>query len=386
MADSGRRPRILVVDDTPQNIRLLDAVLSPRGYEVIPAASGAEALESARLSPPDLVLLDILMPVMDGYEVCRRLRDDPLTRAVPVVMITASGDQEKVKALEAGADEFITKPFNQAEMLARVKSLLRIKEYHDTIQGQALELAEWNRTLEERVQTQVEQIERMARLQRFLSPQVAEAIVTSGDESILRTHRRQISVLFCDLRGFTAFAETAEPEEVMTVLRQYHDVAGERISTHQGTVGHFAGDGLMVFFNDPLPCPEPAAAAVRLALDLQERMAELCAEWRRLGWDLGFGVGVAHGYATLGAIGFEGRMEYGVIGTVVNLASRLCDEAQPGQILLSARAFTLVEDLIEAEPLADLTLKGFSRPVPAYSVSTLLGAATPAARASAGNE
>jgi adenylate cyclase len=361
-------PRVLVVDDTPQNIRLLDAVLSPRGYTVIPATSGPEALNIVADSPPDLILLDIQMPVMDGYEVCRRLRDDPASRALPVVMITAAGDQEKLKALEAGADEFISKPFNQAELLARVKSLLRIKRYHDTIEAQSTELSSWNRSLEERVQEQVEQIGRMTRLQSFLSPQVAKAIVNSGDESALGTHRRQIAVLFCDLRGFTAFAETAEPEEVMTVLREYHDAAGPLITKYQGTVGHFAGDGLMIFFNDPFPCDDPTGLAVRLALDLRDRMAELSIGWKRQGWEVDFGVGIAYGYATLGVMGFEGRQDYGVIGTVVNLASRLCDEAQPGQILISQRAYTLVEDRISAEELPELTLKGFRRPIAAYAI------------------
>jgi adenylate cyclase len=360
--------RILVVDDTPQNIRLLDAVLSPRGYTVIPAASGQEALDSLAERSPDLILLDIQMPVMDGYEVCRRIREEPTTRALPIVMITAAGDQEKLKALEAGADEFIAKPFNQAELLARVKSLLRIKRYHDTIEAQTAELASWNRSLEDRVQEQVEQISRMARLQSFLSPQVAEAIVSSGDESALGTHRRQIAVLFCDLRGFTAFAETAEPEEVMTVLRDYHSAAGPLIARYEGTVGHFAGDGLMVFFNDPFPCDDPTGKAVQLALDLRDRMAELSVGWKRQGWNLGFGVGIAYGYATLGVLGFEGRQDYGVIGTVVNLASRLCDEAQPGQILISQRAYTLVEDRVPAEELPELTLKGFLRPVAAYAI------------------
>src|SRR6266508_3420161 len=284
MSDAAADPRtILVVDDTPQNIRLLDAVLTPRGYTVVPAGSGEEALAKVAQEKPDLVLLDILMPGMDGYEVCRRLRDDAETRALPIVMITASGDQEKLKALEAGADEFVTKPFNQAELLARVKSLLRIKAYHDTIQAQTTELAEWNRTLEERVQAQVDELQRMSRLQRFLSPQLAELIVSSGDETMLETHRRQIAVLFCDLRGFTAFGETAEPEEVMAVLRQYYEATGALISRFEGTVGHFAGDGLMVFFNDPLPCPDPAARAVRLAVAIREQMADLTANWRKLG-------------------------------------------------------------------------------------------------------
>jgi len=204
-------PLVLAVDDLPTNIRLLDAVLTPRGYRIISAGSGPEALQRVKDQRPDLILLDIVMPGMDGYEVCRRLREDPATAFLPVVMITASGDQEKLRAIEAGADDFVTKPFDQAELLARVRSLVRINRYHDTIERQAAELAEWSRTLEQRVQQQVEELERMGRLRRFLSPQLADLVVSSGDESFLDSHRREITVVYCDLRGFTAFAETSEP-------------------------------------------------------------------------------------------------------------------------------------------------------------------------------
>jgi adenylate cyclase len=366
-----RPPRVLIVDDTPHNVRLLDAILSSRGYQVLAASSGAAALEVVARERPDLVLLDILMPGMDGHEVCRRLRADPATQLLPVVMVTASGEQEKVRAIESGADDFITKPVNQAELLARVKSLLRIKQYHDTILAQAEQLAEWNRTLEARVREQVEQLERTGRLKRFLSPQVAELIITSGDERILESHRGQIAVVFCDLRGFTPFSETAEPEEVMAVLREYHEAMGGLIFRFEGTVEHFAGDGLMVFFNDPLPCPDPEARAVRMALAMRERMAELSARWRRHGHELGFGVGISSGYATLGTIGFEGRFQYAAIGSSVNLAARLCDEAGAGQVLVSRRVFAAVEDLVEARPLPDLTLKGFRNPVAALEVTGL---------------
>ena len=363
--------RVLCVDDTPHNIRLLEAVLLPRGYEVLTAASGPEALELVARERPDLVLLDILMPGMDGHEVCRRLRADPATQLLPVVMITASGDQEKLTALESGADDFVPKPFNQAELLARVKSLLRIKTYQDRIATQAAELAEWNRTLEARVQQQVEELERVGRLRRFVSPQIADAIVSAGDERLLESHRREITVVFCDLRDWTAFSETAEPEEVIGILREYHAAMGQLIFKFEGTVEHFAGDGLMVFFNDPLPCPDPAARAVRMAVAMRDQMGELAEVWRRRGHELGFGVGIAMGYATLGTIGFEGRFDYGAIGTVVNLASRLCDEAGPGQILVSRRVHDDVEELIVAEPLPDLQLKGFAKPVPAMNVLRL---------------
>ena len=362
------RKRILVVDDTPHNIKLLEAVLFPRGYQVIPATSGAEALAKVPAEQPDLILCDVVMPGMDGYEVCRRLREDPETRLLPVIMITASGEQEKIKAIDAGADDFVLKPFNQAELLARVRSLLRIKEYHDTIQAQAAELAEWNRTLEQRVSEQVAELDRVGRLRRFLSPQLAELIVSAGDERILESHRREITVVFTDLRGFTAFAETAEPEDVMGVLREYHAAMGELIFAHGGTLERFTGDGLMVFFNDPIPVPDPPVQAVRMAVAMRERAAELARAWRRRGHDLGFGVGIAVGYATLGRIGFEGRWDYGAIGSVTNLAARLCGEAEAGQILISERVHLMIEDLLQAEPLGQLALKGFHRPVGAYNV------------------
>ncbi len=370
--DAGAaHPKVLVVDDTPQNIRLLDAMLVPRGYAVVPAASGPEALALVVREAPDLVLCDILMPGMDGYEVCRRLRADPASRFLPVVMITASGEQEKVKAIEAGADDFIVKPVNQAELLARVRSLLRIKRYHDTIERQAAELAEWNRTLAARVRQQVEELERLGRLRRFLAPQLADLLVSAGDEHILESHRREITVVFTDLRGFTAFAELAEPEDVMGVLHEYHAAMGELIFQFEGTLERFTGDGLMVFFNDPLPCPDPPGQAVRMAVAMRARVAELAQGWRRRGYALGFGVGIAVGYATLGKIGFEGRWDYGAIGNVTNQAARLCAEARPDQILVTQRVHQAIEGQAETEPLGTLTLKGFRRPVEAYNVVAL---------------
>jgi adenylate cyclase len=366
-------PRILVVDDVPSNIKVLDAILGARGYEVLAASSGPEALERVERDRPDLLLVDILMPGMDGYEVCERIRrsPDPSTALLPVVMITASGEQEKVSAIEAGADDFVTKPLHQGELLARVRSLLRIKAYHDTIQSQAAELAELNRTLEARVKLQVGELERLGRLRRFLSPQLAEIILNTGDEAMLRSHRQEITVVFCDLRGFTAFAEAAEPEEVMRVLAEYHQAMGELIFKFEGTLERFAGDGLMVFFNDPLPVPEPEAHAVRMAVAMRDRVDELVVGWQRRGYQLGVGLGIASGYATLGRIGFEGRFDYAAIGTVTNRASRLCDEAQPGQILVGPGVFEAVESIVEAESLPEFTPKGFLRPITPYSILRL---------------
>ena len=366
--------RILVVDDTPRNVKLLQDLLTIKGYEVITAASGPEALAKVEAERPDLVLLDVVMPEMSGYEVCRKIRDEPATAILPVVMVTAlDPTQERVKGLEAGADDFLMKPINQAELLARVRSLLRIKELYDTVQAQAAQLAEWNRTLEGRVEEQVAQLERLSRLKRFFSPQLAELIVVGGAEDPLRTHRRDVTVVFLDLRGFTAFAETAEPEEVMGVLREYHAELGQLILAHEGTLERFAGDGMMIFFNDPVPVENPAERAVRMAVAMREQAAGLTAKWKKQGYELDLGIGIAQGYATIGAIGFEGRWDYGAIGTVTNLAFRLCGEAKAGQILVSRRVVAAVDELVEAAPVGELALKGFLKPVPTFNVVGLRG-------------
>ncbi len=372
------RPTLLAVDDIPQNLKLLDAILTPHGYRVITASSGAEALEKVASEHPDLLLLDIVMPGMTGYDVCRAVRESEATRMLPIIMVTASGQDEKVNAIEAGADDFIAKPVDAHELLARVKSLLRVKEYHDTITAQAAQLRDWNQTLEQRVAEQVEEVERLSRLRRFLSPQVAELILTSGNEALLQSHRREICVVFCDLRGFTAFSEVGEPEDVMNVLDGYHAAMGALIFEHGGTLKDIYGDGMMIFFNDPVPSEDPVGQAVRMAVDMQARVEELSREWRRRGYELALGIGIAQGYATMGQIGFEGRRDYGAVGSVVNLAARLCSEARGGQILLSARAFGHVDTVVSAEPVGPLQLKGFQQPITAYSVASLTAASSSA--------
>jgi len=350
---------------TPQNVKLLADLLAVKGYAVATASSGAEALEKVEKEQPDLVLLDVVMPEMSGYEVCRQIRDNRATAMLPVVMVTALDPaQERVKGIEAGADDFLTKPINRHELLARVKSLLRIKVLHD-------ELAEWNRTLERRVEAQVAQLERLARLKRFFSPQLAEMIVSGDADDPLKSHRREITVVFLDLRGFTSFAETSEPEEVMGVLREYHTEMGRLILEHEGTLERFTGDGMMIFFNDPVPVSDAPERAVRMAVAMRQRVDELLVRWKKRGYDLDFGVGISQGYATIGAIGFEGRLDYGAIGTVTNLAARLCGEAKAGQILISQRVYGAIEDSVEVEQLGGLTLKGFSKPVPAFNVVRL---------------
>ena len=357
--------KILVVDDTPHNVKLLADLLAVKGYVVVTASSGAQALEKVETEQPDLVLLDVVMPEMSGYEVCRKIRGSRATATLPVVMVTALDPaQERVKGIEAGADDFLSKPISQHELLARVKSLLRIKVLHD-------ELGEWSRTLEQRVEAQVAQLERLERLKRFFSPQLAEMIVSGDADDPLKSHRREITVVFLDLRGFTSFAETSEPEEVMGVLREYHAEMGRLILEHDGTLERFTGDGMMIFFNDPVPVPDAPVRAVRMAVAMRQRVDELLVRWRKRGYDLDFGVGVAQGYATIGAIGFEGRLDYGAIGTVTNLAARLCGEAKPGQILISQRVYGAVEDSVDVEELGGLTLRGFSKPVPAFNVLRL---------------
>jgi adenylate cyclase len=374
-AEAEPATRILVVDDMPANVRLLEAVLEPAGVSVVSASSGPEALELISSDLPDLVLLDVQMAGMNGYEVCRRIRENETTALIPVVMITSHDSEARIDGIRAGADDFVTKPFDKQELLLRVRSLVRIKRYHDTIRAQAAELTELNRTLEARVAEQVEELSRMARLRRFLSPTLAEVVMERGD-SVLESHRRELAVLFADLRGWTDFSTGTEPEEVMAVVGSYHAAVGELIVKYEATVGWFAGDGLMVWFNDPIPCEDPAARAVRMAIEMREAMSEVTAKWRKRGHELDFSIGVALGYATIGRIGFEGRYDYGAVGSVLNLASRLCDAAEPGQIVVSQRVLAEVEELVEAKPLGGLELKGFGRPIEAFAVAGSVPVAT----------
>ena len=360
--------RVLVVDDTPFNRQLLTRLLRSIGHEPFEASDGRAALEFLRdpANPAiDVILLDIVMPEMDGYETLAALKADPALLDLPVIIISGVDELDSVvRCIEMGATDYLSKPLNPQILGARINASLAAKRLRDL-----------DKEYLERQTALTATIERQrVELSRFLSPQVAALVSSPHGEQLLAGHRRQITAVFCDLRGFTAFAETAEPEELFGVLRDYHEAMGALIVEHGGTLEHFAGDGIMIFFNDPVLQPDHVERAVRMAVAMRERFADLAVRWRKLGYELAFGVGIAVGYATLGRIGFDGRFDYGAIGNAVILASRLSSDAKGGQILLSQRAFAAVEEVVEAESVGELALKGFSRPVPAVNVIALRNA------------
>lgn len=369
-------PLILIVDDNSANVEILQMRLLANNYEIITATDGEMGLAVAREKLPDLILLDIMMPKIDGLEVCRLLKNDPKLPFMPIIMVTAKADSKDIIAgLEAGSDEYLTKPVDQGALVARVKSMLRVKDLHDRVKNQAKQLEKqadqlktWNAKLEERVEKQIEVLQRTGRLKRFLSPQLAELIISTDKSNLLNSHRQEITVVFCDLRGFTAFSELGEPEEVMGVLQEYHTAMGKLIFEYGGTLERFTGDGLMVFFNDPVPCDDPPEKAVKMAMSMRDTVAALNSKWKKRGYRLGFGIGIDKGYATLGKIGFEGRFDYAAIGTVTNTASRLCDNAQADQILISQKVFIDVENIVNVEKVGDLALKGLHRSTIAYNI------------------
>jgi adenylate cyclase len=356
--------RILVVDDQRANVEMMAGVLEGRGYAVLTAANGNQALERVAQARPDVVVSDILMPDMDGYQLCRRLRSAPETALLPVILVTSiEAHDERIKGLEAGADDFLSKPVKWEELFARVRSLLRVKALQD-------ELKALNAQLEQRVREHLTQLERLSRLKRFFSPSVAEAIVAGG-EDLLKPHRREITAVFLDLRGFTAFTDRADPDEVMELLRAYHVTLGKTVDQFGGTLEHFAGDGIMIFFSDPLPVDRPAERAVRMARALQDAFTPISAAWSRLGHHVGLGIGIAQGEATLGIIGSEQRWEYAAIGNVPNLAARLCGVAQAGEIILDAQTEQDVAAMAETEQIGPLELRGFAHPIVAFRLRAL---------------
>ena len=376
--DEAPGPLILVVDDDSTNRDVLGRRLGRLGYRVVEANDGAKALEILAGGGIDLVLLDLMMPVVDGLAVLEQRMRDKRLQDTPVIMISALDEVESIaRCIELGADDYLTKPFDPVLLRARVGASLQKKLLHDrekelltTVSNQAEELRAWNAELERRVADKVREVERLSLMERFVPPQLAE-VIRSGGADLLGSHRREIAVLFCDLRGFTSFSETSEPEDVMAVLKDLHEAVGPLIFEHGGTLAYFTGDGMMVFFNDPLPCDDPAWKAVQLALGMRDRAEDLAVEWRRRGHPLELGIGLAMGYATCGQIGFDGRYEYTAIGTVINLASRLCGEAAGGQILANERLTSLVAGRVRSERVGDLTLKGIARPVPTYALTCL---------------
>ena len=356
----GMAARILVVDDQRTNAEMVSGLLRNLGYEVDLALGGQEALELVRENGPDLVISDILMPGLDGYELCRRLRANAATALLPVILVTGVEQSERIKGVEAGADDFLAKPVNWAELFARVKRLLQVKALQDEIQS-------LNTKLEQRVRDQVAQLERLSRMKRFFSRAVAEAIVAGGEE-LLEPHRREITAVFLDLRGFTSFTDRADPDEVLELLRAYHATLGRTVDEFGGTLEHFAGDGVMIFFNDPIEVDKPAERAIRMALALQRAFNPIAEAWLKLGHEVGLGIGIAQGDTTLGVIGFEQRWEYAAIGNVPNLAARLCGAAHAGEIILDLQTEQDIVHVADTEFVGALTLRGFQQPVPAFKL------------------
>ena len=352
--------RILVVDDQRTNAEMVSGLLRNLGYEVELALSGQEALELVREKGPDLVISDILMPGLDGYELCRRLRANAATALLPVILVTGAEQNERIKGVEAGADDFLPKPVNWAELFARVRRLLQVKALQDEIQ-------QLNARLEQRVREQVAQLERLSRMKRFFSRAVAEAIVAGGEE-LLEPHRREITAVFLDLRGFTSFTDRADPDEVLELLRAYHATLGRTVDEFGGTLEHFAGDGVMIFFNDPIEVDKPAERAIRMALALQRAFNPIAEAWLKLGHEVGLGIGIAQGDTTLGVIGFEQRWEYAAIGNVPNLAARLCGAAHAGEIILDLQTEQDIVHVADTEFVGAITLRGFQQPVPAFKL------------------
>ena len=364
--------KILIVDDDPVNLDLLEQLLTKEGYVSERASSGEEALNKVESFLPDVIVLDYMMPKMNGVEVVKRLKRDERYVGIPVILLTAMESQEdKVRGLDAGADDYVVKPFRSLELLARVRSMLRIKQMHDSMAQMHESLKGWNSSLADQVRQQIADLQRTARLKRYLSPQIAESILKSKDEILFQSHRREITVVFLDLRGFTSFADNAKPEEVLSLLRDYHTEMGNLIFKYEGAVEHFAGDGIMVFFNDPVLQENHTERAIRMAVEMRSKVKELRAEWLKKGYVLDLGVGLDSGYASLGNIGFEGRMDYGAVGRVTIRASRLCAEAKGGEILTTRKTLSRVTDLVESEPLGELQLKGFARPTSVFNIAGL---------------
>ena len=344
---------VLVVDDSRMNRMTLVRLLERLGHETTEATDGREALDALTAGTPvDLVLLDLVMPELDGFETLATMKADPRLAAIPVIVVSGLDDLDGiVRCIEMGAVDYLPRPIKPTLLQARVEATLADKRLRDD-NARLLATVERQRT----------------ELARFLSPQVAELVSTPDGEALLAGHRREVTVVFADLRGFTAFCEAADPEEIVLVLREYHDVVGRRVTEFEATLEHFAGDGVHLFFNDPVEQGDHRLRALRMTVALRDDVARLQARWEKRGVRLGFGVGVSVGHATAGRIGFEGRYAYAVVGTIVNLAARLSAEAAGGQILITDELHREVADGVDAERIDGLSLKGISHLVTAWNV------------------
>jgi class 3 adenylate cyclase len=352
--DTKRIPQILVVDDRENNVKLLQSVLKRQGYRVAVAYDGLQALDRVAEEPPDLVLLDILMPKMDGFEVARALRSREETRAIPILMLTALSEvQDKIKALESGADDILSKPFYNVEVLARVRSFLRIKQLHDELQTK--------NALLERI------------LMRYVSEEIAYEILSNPDQNLqLGGQSCEVSVLFADIRGFTRFAEQREPLQVTQVLNHVFDHLAAAIFEYHGTLDKYIGDAIMAFYGAPVPSSDNAAQAVRTAWAMQQRFGRLRRESDCMK-GLGLGVGINTGEAVVGNVGSERLMDYTVIGNTPNIAKRLQELAHPGQVLIGERSYEAVKEAVQVREIESLYLKGISDPVRAYEIMAVDG-------------
>lgn len=375
--------KILVVDDDPFTVEILCDVLLANGYTIETAKDGAEALEKYRLNQDiSLIVSDMQMPNMSGLDLIKKLRARKM--AVPIIILSGSSEIDAaIEAIQKGANDFLLKDANIEEtILLSVKNVLEKKhlqeknerliadlaQKNEDLGKQAAALAEMNRTLEERVNEKVAEVEKLNKLTRFFSPHLAEMIISDGTIDPLKSHRREITVVFLDLRGFTTFAENFEPETVMSILHEYHANMGRIILEHEGTLERFTGDGMMIFFNDPVLVENPVERAIRMSLDMRKRFSELLVNWHEQKFDIGLGIGIAQGFATIGAIGFEGRIDYGAIGPVTNLSARLCGAAQSGQILVSKLLLGKAGIPVEAEPLGEMEFKGFAKPINIHNI------------------